>query len=190
MPRVFTGLVLPQSVIDALAERRQPLPGARWVEPENLHLTLRFAGDISRGQADDFAEALGDIIAEPFELEVSGLGLFGGRQPRSIWAGVTRCDALEALAIANERAARRAGLDSEARRFRPHITLARLKQPPRQMLSDFIARFGGYRLPRFVVEGFVLYSSRPRVGGGPYVIEARFPLAGVADFEDDEAGFF
>ena len=149
---------------------------ARWIAAEDMHISLRFAGDIDNRTADEFAEFLAQIEIEPFEVRVADLGVFGGREPRLIYAGVNGGDRLEALQRATERAARSAGLAPEPRNYKPHVTLARL----RGTRSDVVARFLGSR-PRldtepFFVERFVLFSSRPRVGGGPYVVEADFPL--------------
>ena len=88
MPRLFTALELPERVRTRLGLIRGPLAGARWVEPENFHITLRFAGDIDNRTADEFAGFLDDIGIEPFDIRISGLGAFGGRTPRVIWAGV------------------------------------------------------------------------------------------------------
>lgn len=177
MPRLFIGLELPELVRMRLGLVRGPLPGAKWIEPEDMHLTLRFAGDIDNRQADELVGFLDDIEMPHFELTVRDLGVFGGRDPRVIWAGADGGQPLEQLQRAVERACRSAGLEPEPKAFKPHITLARL----RGASADVVARFLGSRpslsTAPFTVERFVLYSSKPRVGGGPYLVENVFPLA-------------
>lgn len=178
MPRLFTGIELPEAVKDALVDLQQPLPGAKWVDHDNLHITLRFAGDVDNRVGRDFADLLAEIDVPVFELHVAGLGQFGGHEPHSLWAGVAPSPQLEALARANERAARSAGLPAEARNFKAHVTLARLRNTPPDLVARWLERKGRFSCEPFVVQQFVLYSSRPKTGGGPYLIEADYPLAG------------
>lgn len=179
MPRLFTAIELPDDVRHRLSRLKVPLPGAKWVEPDNLHLTLRFAGDIDNRVASEFADALARIDVDAFELKIAGLGAFGGNDPHAIYAGVEISPALEALARANERAARGAGLPAEQRTFKPHVTLARLKHSNVDAVAKYLGRANAYRAERVSVERFVLMSSRPKVGGGPYVVEEAFPLRGA-----------
>ena len=119
---------------------RAGLTGARWIDPENYHLTLRFIGDVDGATARDFESALGEIVAAPFELEVTGLGSFGGGKPRAIFAGIGRSQGLDALQRANERAAREAGLPPEGRNYKPHVTLARLKGARAELVAAYLQR--------------------------------------------------
>jgi 2'-5' RNA ligase len=180
MPRLFTGIELPDETREALKRLRTPLPGARWIEPDNLHITLRFAGDVDNLVAREFVHALAAIDAPPFEVRVAGVGAFGGYSPRIVWAGVEAGPELEALARANERAARSAGLDPEKRAFKAHVTLARLQNGRADTIARFLERNGAFRAEPFYVDRFVLFSSRPLTGGGPYVVEEEFPLLGYA----------
>jgi RNA 2',3'-cyclic 3'-phosphodiesterase len=191
MPRLFTGIEIPAEQREELARLRRPLPGGRWVEPENLHLTLRFAGDIDNVKAAEFADRLAGISIDAFEMRLSGLGVFGGNEPRSIWAGVEAGPELEALARGNERAARAAGLPPDARQFKPHVTLARLKYASAAETAKLLGRLGAFRSRAFFVGRFVLYSSRPKSGGGPYVVEEAFSLRGgeFADYQDVDGGW-
>jgi 2'-5' RNA ligase len=181
MPRLFTAIEIPADVIEALTSLRQPLPGARWIEPESLHITLRFAGDIDNGVARELSDSLSEIDAKAFEVAISGVGAFGGNEPRALWAGVVPSEPLEALARAHERAARKAGLAPETRNFRPHVTLARLKLTPPEVVARWLQRRGALRLEPFFVSRFVLFSAKPGSGGGPYVVEEVFPLYGGVD---------
>jgi RNA 2',3'-cyclic 3'-phosphodiesterase len=192
MPRLFTGIEIPDEQREEIARLRQPLPGnSRWMEPENLHLTLRFAGDIDNPHAREFADHLAGIDVDAFEIRLAGIGTFGGNEPRSLWAGVEAGPGLEELARANERAARAAGLAPEGRSFKPHVTVARLKYASAADVARILGRIGAFRSRPFTVGRFVLFSSRPKTGGGPYVVEEAFPLRGgeFVDYEDVEGGW-
>lgn len=179
MPRLFTALEIPASLRTRLSLMRAPLNGARWVEPENMHITLRFAGDIDARTADDFADELADVSATPFPLSIVGAGAFGGRDLRVLWAGVEAGPQLETLYRANERAARAAGLDADPRTFKPHVTLARMRGVRQTAVARFLEEFGDLRLEPFTITRFVLLSARPGFGGPPYGIEAEYPFEGT-----------
>jgi 2'-5' RNA ligase len=178
MPRLFTGLEIPEAIRLRLSLIRAPLDGAKWIEAENMHITLRFVGDVDGRAADDFADALAEVRARPFSLSVEGAGAFGGREPRVLWAGVSAGPELDALYRAHERAARAAGLEPDARTFRPHVTLARLRRTRPQAVARFLQENGALRTEAFTATRFVLLSARPGSGGGPYVIEAAYPFDG------------
>jgi RNA 2',3'-cyclic 3'-phosphodiesterase len=187
MPRLFTGIELPEDAIWRLSMLRAGLSGAHWIDPDNYHITMRFAGDIPDAEASHFASALMDVRFDSFELELSGLGSFGGNKPRTIWAGVKPCRALELLQKAHERAARIAGLPPEKRNFMPHVTLARLRNVSPFAVAEYLARYGGFFTAPFEVSRFVLFSSRPNQGGGPYLVEEGYPSSDMAYGEDGEA---
>lgn len=186
MPRLFSALELPDDVRDELYALHHPLPGARWISKAFYHLTLRFVGDITHTQARDFAENLAAIECHAFELTILGLGAFGGDDPRSIWAGVAPCPALDDLARAHDKAAKAAGIAIDKRPFKPHVTLARLQYSNVETVAKFLTRFSGYRSEPFFVTRAVLMSSRPGGGGGPYGVVDSFALRGGFDFGDDE----
>jgi len=177
MPRLFTALELPQAVRLHLSLLRAPITGAKWVEPDNMHITLRFAGDIDERTADDFADRLRDIKAEPLAITIAGVGAFAGREARVLWAGVEGGAALEHLYRANERAARAAGLERDPHAFKPHVTLARARGVRPRLAARFLEENGALRLPPFMVSRFVLMSARPGSGGPPYAVEDVYPLA-------------
>jgi RNA 2',3'-cyclic 3'-phosphodiesterase len=179
MPRLFTALEIPASLRTRLSLMRAPLHGARWVEAENMHITLRFAGDIDGRTADDFADHLAAISAAPFPASIVGAGAFGGRDPRVLWAGVEPSPQLEALHRANERAARAAGLEADPRAFKPHVTLARMRGVRQGAVAQFLGEFGDLHMEPFTVTRFVLLSARPGSGGPPYGIEAEYPFQGA-----------
>ena len=101
MPRLFSAIEIPVRVAERLTLLRAGLSGARWIDPENYHLTLRFIGDVDGATARDFTLALSGIAAAPFELRLNGLGSFGGGKPRAIFAGIAPSEGLEALRRAN-----------------------------------------------------------------------------------------
>ncbi len=178
MQRLFAGIELSDEAMEDVARLKAPLPGARWIEPDNLHITLRFAGDIESRVAADFSSALTEIRVEAFSLRLKGLGTYGGATPSTLWAGVEASSQLGALQRATERAARRAGLSPETRAFKPHVTIARLGRSRDVALARFLERNAHFASEPFFVGRFVLFSSRPRVGGGPYVVEEVYPLSG------------
>ena len=177
MPRLFTGLEIPPSVAQSLTMMRGGLPGARWITPENYHLTLRFIGDIDDALARDIAVMLGREQRAPFELRLDGLLSFGGRKPRAVVATIPPVTPLMELQAEHERLLQRLGLEPERRKYTPHVTLARLRDSSSWQVADYLAARGHYRSPPFQVSRFVLFSSRASVGGGPYVVEASYPLA-------------
>ena len=176
MPRLFTGIEIPAAMRERLAGLRGKLTGARWVDPDNFHITLRVLGDVDDVVANDFAAELALIDARAFELVIDGLGSFGGRKPRSIWANIVANGALATLQRAHERAARAAGAPPEGRNFMPHVTLARLRGGNARAVADYLGNHGAFFGGAFPVERFVLFSSRASRGGGPYVVEEAYPL--------------
>jgi 2'-5' RNA ligase len=177
MPRLFTGLELPAEIGQSLAMLRGGVPGARWIDPENYHVTLRFIGDIDDAMAHEVADMLGQVHRDGFQLRIDGLSSFGGRKPRALVAAVGPSPAVMELQAEHERLMQRVGLEPEGRKFTPHVTLARLRDTSSRQVADYLATRGAYRSASFPVSRFVLFSSRASVGGGPYVVEAAYPLA-------------
>src|SRR5262245_4784831 len=177
MPRLFTAIEIPATIRQPLSLIRAPLSGAKWIEPENMHITLRFAGDLDGRTADEFAQTLAGVCATPLPVMIAGVGAFGGRDPRVLWAGVETSEGLNALYRANDRAARAAGLEPVERNFRPHVTLARLRGARHQLVARFLTENGSLRHAPFLATRFVLLSARSGSGGAPYVVEAEYPLA-------------
>ena len=176
MPRLFSGIEIPRPLGERLATLRSGLSGARWIDPENYHITLRFIGDVDDQLAREFADQLANIRSRAFELRFDGLGSFGGRKPRALWAGIDASGPLIGLQRAHERAARAAGLAPESRNFAPHVTLARLRGPKASMVANYLETRSPFNSEPFEVQHFVLFSARASSGGGPYVVEEAFPL--------------
>lgn len=187
MPRLFSGLELPEDIRDRLADISVPLPGASWVDIDDMHITLRFIGDVDRRTAEEFADQLAAIELPAFSLRISGLGVFGGKQPRTLWAGLDPSPELDALARAHDQAARAVGIPPAKRGFKPHITLARLRNVRPDEIAGLLNGSALLVSSPFLIEQCVLFSARPQVGGGPYVVEEVFPLAGTNAVEFDPA---
>jgi len=176
MPRLFTGLEIPSDIGQALSTLRGGLPGARWIDPGNYHLTLRFIGDVDDTVAHEVASLLGRVKRGAFDLHMEGLTSFGGRKPRAVVANVSPAQALLDVQAEQERLMQRIGLEPEGRKYTPHVTLARLRESSSRDVAEYLAARGFFRTSPFKVSRFVLFSSRASVGGGPYVVEASYPL--------------
>ncbi|MGH6727547.1 MAG: RNA 2',3'-cyclic phosphodiesterase [Pseudolabrys sp.] len=176
MPRLFTGLEIPAEVGQALGMLRGGLPGARWIDPENYHLTLRFIGDVDDMTATEVASLLGRVKRDAFDLYLEGLTSFGGRKPRAVVASVVQAQALLEVRSEHERLMQRIGLEPEGRKYTPHVTLARLRDSSSSAVAEYLSAHGYFRTAAFRVSRFVLFSSRASFGGGPYVVEAGYPL--------------
>jgi 2'-5' RNA ligase len=177
MPRLFTGLEIPKNVQQSLALLRGGLPGARWIDPENYHITLRFIGDIDDRLAHEITMLLDGVKRRSFEVRFSSVSSFGGNKPRAIVLSVEPIQPLIELQAELERLMQRLGLDPEGRKFTPHVTLARLRNTSSREVADYLSTRGPLFGAAFRVSRFVLFSSRASVGGGPYVVEADYPLA-------------
>lgn len=176
MPRLFTAIEIPAPVGTTISMARGGLPGARWIDPENYHLTLRFIGDVDDTVAREVAFILGQVRRSAFEVRLDELSSFGGRRPRAIVALAAPNPALLELQGEHERLLQRIGLEPEGRKYTPHVTLARLRDSSSHQVAEYLSTRGHFRTPSFEVPRFVLYSSRDSVGGGPYVVEADYPL--------------
>ncbi len=177
MPRLFTGLEVPAEIGEGLSLLRGGLPGARWIDPANYHVTLRFIGDIDDDVADEVAFSLHQVRRKPIEIALEGLSFFGGRKPRAVVAQVAPSRALMELQAEQERLMQRLGLEPEGRKFTPHVTLARLRDSSHRDVADYLSIRGFFPTRAYTADRFVLFSSRASVGGGPYVIEDTYALA-------------
>jgi 2'-5' RNA ligase len=177
MPRLFTGLEIPREVGMSLSFLRGGLPGARWIDPENYHITLRFIGDVDDRLAHEIASLLDGVKRRPFEVKFEGLSSFGGRKPRAVIAAINPISPLVELQAEHERLMQRVGLEPEGRKFTPHVTLARLRDSSSRDVADYLSTRAPVRVEPFPVSRFVLFSAKASVGGGPYLVEADYPLA-------------
>lgn len=178
MPRLFTALEIPRDAALSLSLLRGGLPGARWIDVENYHLTLRFFGDVEGHIADEIANALDRVRRPSFSLTLSGVGAFGSKKPHSLHACVAASPDLIALQAEIERICQRLGLPADPRKFVPHVTIARLRNSSPIEVAGYLSARGNFATMPFRVGRFVLMSSRDSVGGGPYIVEEAWPLAG------------
>jgi 2'-5' RNA ligase len=176
VPRFFAALAVPAEIAAALAAARGGVHGARWIEPSDYHVTLRFIGDVDARVAHEVADTLAGVRRAAVAVAFEDLGWFGGDRPRAIVAKIKRSPELTELQGELERRLRRLGLPPETRNFAPHVTLARLRAGSSIAVADYLGARGGLAVPPFEAAGFALYSSRDSVGGGPYVVEADYPL--------------
>jgi 2'-5' RNA ligase len=179
MPRLFTGIEIPPEIGERLSYLRGGLPGGRWIDRENYHITLRFVGDIDVHVANEIADALMRVRRTGFELRFDGLHSFGSRKPHAIVARVAPTPSLIELQAEHERLMQRIGLAPEGRKFTPHVTLARTKGAKTRDIAEYLSLRGGFFAGPFVVERFVLFSAKNATGGGPYIVEESYPLAPV-----------
>lgn len=158
--RLFVALDLPAALKERLVRLGFGVEGARWSVPANLHITLRFIGEVGRTQAAEIDETLAAIRAPGFSLKIASVGSFGeGREARSLWAGVERAEPLLHLQRKIERALSSHDIDAEKRKFAPHITLARLKNPRPDHVREFLAHHAGFDGGVLSVESFALFQS-------------------------------
>jgi len=177
MIRLFVGLELPEDVRHALAGLCGGVPGADWVAPESMHLTLRFIGDITEADAEDAHDALMRVRAPGFDLSLQGVGHFStGDELRALWAGVARNEPLAQLRRNVDSALVRMGFPPEERRWRPHVTLARCGGASVLRAQPFLAHHALFRAGPFRVGHFTLFSSLRHSGGASYVAEAEYAL--------------
>lgn len=175
--RLFVALDLPGPLRERLAALGGGVPGARWIPAANLHLTLRFIGEVPPFRAEEVDHALAGLRARRFPLTLAGIGTFAkaGRET-VLWMGVERSERLELLQGKIETALQRAGLEPERRRFAPHVALARLDNAAPEKLAAFVQRHNLFRADSYEVEHFTLFSSRLGKEAAVYQAEVEYPL--------------
>ena len=182
MIRLFVGIELPGELRRRMTLIQTGVERTKWVPEDNLHLTVRFIGEVSGDVAADAAEALGTVHAPPFPLIVEGAGHFeSGRRVRALWLGVERSAALLALRDRIESALVRAGLEPERRKYKPHITIARLNNRSPGLVRTWLSANTMFRAVPFTVESFTLFSSHLSRDKAIHTAEAEFPLSREGD---------
>ena len=177
MHRLFVAIRPPEDVRNLLVDAMDDSADFRWQHDEQLHLTLRFVGEVDRPIAEDLAAALAAIRSPPFQLRVHGAGRFEERSSGALWAGVEPKAAVAALAAKVERVCQAVGLEPERRAFHPHITLARWKGRRTREVAAFLDRTRGLASEPFEVDRFILFESRLSRHGAHYEEAATYPLA-------------
>ncbi len=169
------------SIGRAASISRGGLPGARWIDPENYHITLRFIGEVQRSQAEDIDEMLMQVSAPGFDLHLHGVGIFGqGVKAKAVWVGVMPSEPLNFLQAKVESAIVRAGLPPEGRKFAPHITLARFAHADANRLQMFVEGNNLFRAGPWTIDKFTLFESQMGKGGSVYTPLADYDLAPAA----------
>ena len=189
MPRLFTALEVPHTIASSLSLVRGGLPGARWLENGDLHITLNFFGDVEAHIADEIVHALDKVQLPSFSLRLSGLDVFTRKKPGILYAALEPNPELMTLHDTINRKLRHLALNRDKRSFTPHITLAHVRQTKIDDLIKYLSLRGGFLTDRFEAKRFVLMSSRELVGGGPYIIEESWPLPIAASKEKTAPAF-
>ena len=176
MHRLFVAIRPPDHIRDLLLAAMGGISGARWQDDGQLHLSLRFIGEIDRHQAGDVHAALGAIHHPRFEIALNGVGTFDHRgQPEIVWAGVAPHEPLRTLHKKVDQAIGRVGIEPDQRAYQPHITLARLKRSSGSV-RGLLEEVGGLRSDPFRVDAFSLYESKLTPECAIYSIIATYPL--------------
>ena len=177
MHRLFVAIRPPEAIRDLLIDAMDDSADFRWQDDEQLHVTLRFIGEVERPTANDLADAFGRISSASFDLRIAGVGRFEQRNSGALWAGIEPKSPVAALAAKVERVCQKVGLEPERRAYHPHITLARWKGRRAREVKDFLGRNGGLSSDAFRVDSFILFESRLSRHGAHYEEVASFPLS-------------
>ena len=180
MPRLFVAIDLPDDVKRDLERLCAGVPGTNWLSLPQFHLTLRFIGQVDGALFTDVAAALAGVGGEGFTISLAGLGFFGrGRKIHTLWVGVRAGPGLLALRGRIEARLGALGLEPEHRKYKPHVTIARLKNISESRLADYLTAHGGFVSDHFTVTSFALFSSFLSHNGAIYSIENSYPLRSV-----------
>jgi 2'-5' RNA ligase len=174
--RLFVALSIPDAVAMKLSLLQSGVPGARWQRREQLHLTLRFMGEVDGAMMRDIDDMLAGIDAPGFELDLKGVGEFGHEKPHALWADVAPNDALLHLQKKIERAMQQIGIEADKHKYKPHVTLAYLRGTPPGAVIDWLTDHARFASTPFEVSGFLLYSSKLTSDGSSYRIERQYDL--------------
>lgn len=178
MHRLFVGLRPPPAIRAQLLALMGGVIGARWQDDSQLHVTLRFIGEVERPRAEDIAIALSNIHAPPLEVSLAGVGQFDSRgRPNALWAGLRPHDALAALHRKVDQALVRCGLPPERRAYLPHVTLARMNAGA-SATDRFLEAHAGLASAPFALDHFLLFESTLGREGARYEAVERYPLKG------------
>lgn len=176
MNRLFVGLEVPEPIKQHIALMCHGVPGARWQTNDQIHVTLRFIGEVAPPKAADIDAALSAVQAPRFSVRFKGVDIFGeSKKPRVLWTGMEPEEDVQHLRDKVESALVRCGVTPEKRKFKPHLTLARFKERPRR-LGQFLAANNDFSTEYFPVEDFILFESHLSRNGAQYEVKARYPL--------------
>ena len=177
MPRLFIAVDLPAEIKNNLEKMSFGIPGAKWIDPQQIHLTVRFIGEVDGTTFLDIKTALEQVSLKPFSLALKGVGHFPPRgKPRVLWVGIEQSQPLQSLKGRIDKILATVGLQPEGRKFSAHITLARLKNSPIHMVANFLAGNGLFSQEPFEIKDFKLYSSTLTPKGAIHKVEKVYPL--------------
>ncbi len=177
MHRLFVACVPPPHIRQVLLDTIGGVDGARWQDDEQLHLTMRYIGEVERPTAERIAEQLATFRGQAFTVALNGVGYFEKRgKAHTLWAGISPTGAAAALHGKLDRALVKLGLPPETRVYRPHITMARLSQPV-EALAPFLQARGDLASLPFALDSFSLFESLPAAGGRVYRPAVTVPLS-------------
>jgi 2'-5' RNA ligase len=177
MPRLFIAVDLPERIKDDIIATYVNMPGARWMDEEHLHLTLRFIGDVPGDMAVRIKNALRPINAPSFLLNIKNVGFFPPRRdPRILWVGLTESEDLIRLQSKIERKVVSLGLEPEGRKFHPHVTVARLNGTPATKAAQYLTQNSLFVTEPFTVSAVHLYASTLHRDGSHYAKEESYAL--------------
>ena len=178
MLRLFTAIPIPVLLRQRLVVMQSSIEGAKWVERDNLHITLTFIGEVDERVAEDIDEALSGVRTEKFKLKLKGAGNFAqGNYPKVLWIGVERNEVLSRLKDKIDRAFLRYGVEFEKRKYVPHVTLARLNHADEGKVAEFMQMHNLFSTEEFEVDEFILYQSHMTKSGSVYEALKEYPLS-------------
>jgi 2'-5' RNA ligase len=178
MYRLFVAIDLPADIKEKLLAIGGGIQGARWLTAEQIHLTLKFVGEVDGGVFEDILDALKEVSSEPFELTLKGVGHFPPRRnPEVLWVGVAKNERLVQLRNRIESTLARIGLAREQRKFAPHVAIARLRDPHIDRVARFLSENSLLEISAFPVTEFTLFSSVLASEGAQHQIEAVYQLS-------------
>ncbi len=178
-PPLFVAVAMPDRIAARLAAVAGGVPGARWAPAGNMHVTLRYLGELDGTLADDVRVGLAAVEADPFALAIDGVGRFGSRgDTHALYAGLRPGEPLKRLRDKIEIRLQRLGVKADERKYRPHVTLARPRRAQMGHVGRFLESNGLLATPPFPVESFALYESIRGREGAVYREIERYPLKG------------
>ena len=178
MIRLFVAVDIPESIQKEVQGMGRAIPNARPVPKDQLHLTLKFIGEVEGSSFLDIRESLKEIVHPKFLLALKGVGTFPPRgTPRILWAGVEPAAGIAALRNTIEKTLGAVGIAREKKKYTPHLTLARLHNCPIRPLQNYLAGNAFLQTPEFIVDNFHLYSSQLTQKGALHTLECSYPLS-------------
>lgn len=181
MCRLFIALNFPSTVVQQLTDLCLGVQEVRWVPAEQIHLTIRFIGEVDESQLKDIRLALTGVSIPPFTVRLRGAGYFPPRKkPKILWVGLEKSSELLKLHAGVEQSLGRIGIGRESRKFHPHVTLGRVRNLTRtEEVAPFIVRNSLFTTEPIRIDRFFLFSSHLRKEGAIHRIESEYPLEGI-----------